>query len=67
MQNHELIREFLIEIGRRELIGNAPHQLVPRARAGLQPQGKPVRNKDDYVHALGRKPAAPRGKSRRPR
>lgn len=66
-ENHELIREFLIETGRRELIGNAPHQLVPRARPGLQPQGKPVRNKDDYVHALGRKPAAPRGKSRRPR
>lgn len=66
-ENHELIREFLIEIGRRELIGNAPHQLVPRARPGVVAQPRPGRNQDDYVHAVGKKPATPRGKSRRPR
>ncbi|MDO6384824.1 YgiQ family radical SAM protein [Uliginosibacterium sp. 31-12] len=34
--NHELIREFLVDINRRDLIGNSPHQLVPRASAMLQ-------------------------------
>ncbi|MBS1209171.1 MAG: Fe-S oxidoreductase [Proteobacteria bacterium] len=28
-ENFELIREFLNEIGRRDLIGNSPHHLVP--------------------------------------
>ena len=28
--NHDLIREFLKEIGRTDLIGNSPHHLVPR-------------------------------------
>ena len=34
-ENHELIREFLGEIGRRDLIGNSPNHLVPRASAML--------------------------------
>ncbi|PLK48508.1 YgiQ family radical SAM protein [Uliginosibacterium sp. TH139] len=34
--NHELIREFLVDINRRDLIGNSPHHLVPRASAMLQ-------------------------------
>lgn len=35
-ENHELLREFLAEIGRRDLIGNGPQHLVPRA-SGLRP------------------------------
>ncbi|WP_217423388.1 YgiQ family radical SAM protein [Uliginosibacterium aquaticum] len=37
--NHELIREFLVDINRRDLIGSSPHQLVPRASAMLQRPG----------------------------
>ncbi|MBK9220294.1 MAG: YgiQ family radical SAM protein [Uliginosibacterium sp.] len=30
-ENHELIRAFLIQIGRTDLIGNSPNHLIPRA------------------------------------
>ncbi|MDP5240141.1 YgiQ family radical SAM protein [Uliginosibacterium sp. 31-16] len=34
-ENHELLREFLNEIGRRDLIGNSPQHLVPWASSAM--------------------------------
>ncbi|GAB4058266.1 YgiQ family radical SAM protein [Uliginosibacterium sediminicola] len=57
-EGHDLIREYLHEIGRSELIGNSPQHLVPRAPAARlqRNQGKVAGN--DYVHAIpNRRPA----------
>ncbi|WP_425584657.1 YgiQ family radical SAM protein [Viridibacterium curvum] len=65
---HDAIREYLLEIGRNDLIGNSPHHLVPRAPAArLQRQNK-GRHSNDFVHAIKagpRKSAAPSRNARR--
>lgn len=55
--NHDIIREYLREIGRSDLIGNSPHQLVPRAQAARTRAPQTARD-NDYVHAIKR--GAPR-------
>ena len=64
-ENHELLREFLNEIGRRDLIGNSPNHLVPWASSAMhaakpRPAGipKPPARKAPPRAALqaGRKP-----------
>ncbi|WP_223871897.1 YgiQ family radical SAM protein [Candidatus Dactylopiibacterium carminicum] len=50
--NFDLIRDFLIEIGRRDLIGNGPQHLVPRGHVSRQSvAAKPVWG-NDFVHAI---------------
>jgi uncharacterized radical SAM protein YgiQ len=73
-ENFELIREFLTEIGRRDLIGNGSQHLVPwtsTMRPGSQapkpaPSTSPRQSRSD-TNNQGRKPGALASRKRAPR
>uniref|UniRef100_UPI004053DF3A YgiQ family radical SAM protein n=1 Tax=Niveibacterium sp. SC-1 TaxID=3135646 RepID=UPI004053DF3A len=53
--NWDVIREYLRETGRSDLIGNGPHHLVPRETAARlrRPVAGGAKPGSDFVHAIG--------------
>jgi hypothetical protein len=43
-KNWPLLRQTLKEMGREDMIGDAPHQLVPAEKASGRPRGLKMRN-----------------------